>query len=490
MQSFQILDAEDQQRLIRKMLKAQELDEAIWVPRELQWFINHHKDEGKRPKDLKDGGDPTLRMKIKLYGDYEAVCERAGVIDFAEMLLRAYELWRDNPQILAHYRQRFQHILVDEFQDTNEIQYKWLKLLAGDTGMPFVVGDDDQCLPSGTPVTMGDGSVKGIEAILPGEQVMSSYGSGEFRGAEVMQRFVRERRGRLIRLHLRCGKVIASTPEHTHFAGFLPGESPQTCFLYLLRRARGDYRLGTGPLYGERLTGGFGERIAQEPGIATWIVRTHPNESEARLDAILTASRYGLPTAPFEPPNGIGLHGVALDTVAAAERLLEASGLDPDRPHHTSSSNSNHRQILLTLCSERHGARPVHRISIDGVDECDRPVLEALGLSVCPAHCAAERQRFETVREDFAELMTIARRIREQLDHARYVLQGQILGRPLPFVTAASIRLGMAMATESSGYGTVERIEHEDFDGEIYDLNVARTHNLRTTKSVGVRDAG
>ena len=145
-QSFQILDSEDQQRLIRKMLKAQELDEAIWVPREIQWFINHQKDEGKRPKDLKDGGDPTLRHKIRLYADYEAICARSGVIDFAEMLLRAYELWRDNPQILAHYRQRFRHVLVDEFQDTNEIQYAWMKLLVGSEGFPFAVGDDDQAI--------------------------------------------------------------------------------------------------------------------------------------------------------------------------------------------------------------------------------------------------------------------------------------------------------------------------------------------------------
>ncbi len=145
-QSFQILDSEDQQRLIRKMLKAQELDESIWVPREIQWFINHHKDEGKRPKDLKDGGDPTLRQKIKLYADYEATCARAGVVDFAELLLRAFELWRDNAQLLAHYRQRFHHVLIDEFQDTNAIQYAWIKLLVGSESHPFAVGDDDQSI--------------------------------------------------------------------------------------------------------------------------------------------------------------------------------------------------------------------------------------------------------------------------------------------------------------------------------------------------------
>jgi DNA helicase-2/ATP-dependent DNA helicase PcrA len=145
-QSFQILDSEDQVRILRKVLKALDLDETRWVPREIQWFINAQKDEGLRPKHLKDDGDPTRRQLIKIYQAYEEACQRAGVVDFAELLLRAYEFWRDNPGALQHYRTRFRHVLVDEFQDTNAIQYKWLMLLTGPTGLPFVVGDDDQSI--------------------------------------------------------------------------------------------------------------------------------------------------------------------------------------------------------------------------------------------------------------------------------------------------------------------------------------------------------
>jgi DNA helicase II / ATP-dependent DNA helicase PcrA len=159
-QGFQILDSEDQQRLIKKVLKAAELDETRWIPREVKWFINSNKDEGRRPQHLKDGNDPTRRQLIKLYAAYEEACARSGVVDFAELLLRAFELWRDNAALLAHYRQRFQHVLVDEFQDTNAIQYAWLRLLApaeaaggaaahaGQTraSHPFVVGDDDQSI--------------------------------------------------------------------------------------------------------------------------------------------------------------------------------------------------------------------------------------------------------------------------------------------------------------------------------------------------------
>ena len=184
-QGFQILDSEDQQRLIKKLLKSQDLDENRWVPREVQYFINKHKDEGRRPQHLKSGSDATEAQMIKLYAQYEETCARSGLIDFAELLLRAYELWRDNPELLRHYRSRFRHVLVDEFQDTNAIQYAWIRLLVGSEGAAFVVGDDDQCLVAGTTVTMGDRSRKPIEAVLPGEQVLSSYGAGDLRPAKV-----------------------------------------------------------------------------------------------------------------------------------------------------------------------------------------------------------------------------------------------------------------------------------------------------------------
>ena len=145
-QSFQILDSEDQQRLVRKVVRSLELDEARWIPKEIAWFINAQKDEGLRPKHLKDEGDPTRRQMIRLYDAYEETCRRNGVVDFAELLLRSFELWREAPGLVEHYRSRFGHILVDEFQDTNAIQYSWVKALAGSVSIPFVVGDDDQSI--------------------------------------------------------------------------------------------------------------------------------------------------------------------------------------------------------------------------------------------------------------------------------------------------------------------------------------------------------
>jgi ATP-dependent DNA helicase UvrD/PcrA len=145
-EGFQIMDSDDQVRLIRRMLRALEIDENVWVPKEIAWFINAQKDEGLRPKDLRDEGNAGRRQMIDLYARYEQQCAAASIVDFGELLLRSLELLRDHPDLLRQYRERFRHVLVDEFQDTNAIQYRWLKLIAGPSGVPFVVGDDDQSI--------------------------------------------------------------------------------------------------------------------------------------------------------------------------------------------------------------------------------------------------------------------------------------------------------------------------------------------------------
>ena len=145
-QTFQILDADDQYRLVRRVLKALELDEARWPPKQAQAFINARKDEGQRPPHIDTSHNPVYTQLVRIYSAYEAACQRAGVIDFAELLLRTLELLRDNDSLLEHYQNRFKHILVDEFQDTNTIQYAMIRLLAGNNNKVFIVGDDDQAI--------------------------------------------------------------------------------------------------------------------------------------------------------------------------------------------------------------------------------------------------------------------------------------------------------------------------------------------------------
>jgi len=145
-ENFQILDSDDQYRVLRRLIKEEGLDDAQWPARQAQWYINARKDEGQRADVIEHMGNPITAQWVRIYEIYQAYCERAGLVDFADLLLYAHELWLNNPSLLEHYRNRLSHLLVDEFQDTNSIQYAWIRMLAGDSGSVMVVGDDDQSI--------------------------------------------------------------------------------------------------------------------------------------------------------------------------------------------------------------------------------------------------------------------------------------------------------------------------------------------------------
>ncbi|WP_334131682.1 DNA helicase II [Silanimonas lenta] len=146
-EGFQILDADDQLRLVKRVIHDLDLDDSRFPPRQVAWWINAQKDEGRRPEHIQIGiGDPFGREMLRAYAEYELRCRRAGLVDFAEILLRAHETLRDRPALLGHYQRPFRQLLIDEFQDTNAIQYAFVRLLAGETGQAFIVGDDDQAI--------------------------------------------------------------------------------------------------------------------------------------------------------------------------------------------------------------------------------------------------------------------------------------------------------------------------------------------------------
>jgi DNA helicase II / ATP-dependent DNA helicase PcrA len=145
-ETFQVMDSADQLRVIKRIAAALNLDEGKWPPKQIQWYINAQKDEGKRARHQLDSGDFFQRQMLTVYRAYEETCDRSGLVDFAELLLRTHELMRDNPDILDFYQRRFLQVHVDEFQDTNTIQYAWLRLLTEGRENLFVVGDDDQSI--------------------------------------------------------------------------------------------------------------------------------------------------------------------------------------------------------------------------------------------------------------------------------------------------------------------------------------------------------
>src|SRR5215213_10279218 len=179
-QGFQILDTSDQLSAVKRVLKAMNLDEERHPPKQLTWAIAGAKDDGLRPKDL-EVKDEQTRTMVQVYQGYEEQCQREGVVDFAELMLRTYELMRDNAALREHYQRRFRHVLVDEFQDTNKLQYAWLKMFAGPQTAVFAVGDDDQSIYAFRGAQVGNMAAFerefGVQQVIKLERNYRSYGN-------------------------------------------------------------------------------------------------------------------------------------------------------------------------------------------------------------------------------------------------------------------------------------------------------------------------
>lgn len=505
--NFTILDTDDQIRLLKQILEAEGIDDKRWPARMLIHVIQRWKDKGTTPDRLTaaDAGEIANGRAVEIYRQYQARLQVLNACDFGDLLLHNLTLFTQNPDILEKYQYLFQYILVDEYQDTNVSQYLWLRLLAQKKGDEpsniCCVGDDDQCVIRGTKIRMADGSERPAEAVKPGEMVLSCYGSGDYRPAEVTETFHRRRNGFGIRIETESGTVLTTTAEHVHFADYRLGLSPQVYFLYLMYKQGTGWRVGTSQVYTRgqaKPVVGYRQRCAQEQADALWILSTHETENAAREAEILTSLRTGLPTVPFVARMGASTKGVvhdqealdrifaALDTDRAARDLLDGLGLEIDRPHYRPQSrNSNRPRVTLTLCGDRRGATPMHRVSITGNDPALRQSLEDLGLSVRPSKTGSGSFRVETVNKSYAAVAEIADRIsgvtgaeihrQARLGEMDEDASGSV---SLPFRPASMLLPGMSLFRPGQGYDTIRSVERVTLEDEVIDLNVFPTHNF------------
>ena len=223
---FTIYDAADSRRLIKKCLDDLDIDPKRFTPRAMQAQISDAKNKLRSADDYRQLVGTFFEQTVAdVYEHYEREIHRMNAMDFDDLLFRAVNLLELFQEVRDRYAAAFRWILVDEYQDTNHAQYRWLQLLSSEHRNLAVVGDDDQCLVEGTPVTMGDGSTKPIEEIELGDEVLSCYGSGDFRPARVTGTHRAEARLG-IRIRTAGGRELVSTPEHTHFAGYRTGHTP------------------------------------------------------------------------------------------------------------------------------------------------------------------------------------------------------------------------------------------------------------------------
>jgi DNA helicase-2/ATP-dependent DNA helicase PcrA len=428
---------------------------------------------------------------------YERDLHRMNAMDFDDLLVRTVNVLELFPEVQARYSAAFRNVLVDEYQDTNHAQYRLLQLIAGEHRNLAVVGDDAQCLVEGTRVTMADGSERPIEEIRVGDLVRSCYGSGDFRAARVTDVFTSRRADHGMAITTASGRRIVSTAEHTHFAGYRLGLTPQLHMTYLMRRADKGCRVGVTRTYTQanrQPVIGIQMRCSQEHADAIWAVSVHPSDAHARAAEHELSVRYGLPTIPFVARRGARSNGLvgdqalidqvfsAVDSGEAGLRVIQDFGLDVEHPHHVPASHEGRRRNLaITLCADRRGPTPMHRVAMGGRDVDVRDRLLDAGFNVRPAR--NDSWRLETCFSDFEDAVRYADRVAACTPvSTRYAAcfgtRQPGMKNSLPFMPASSIRPGMVMFTEDGGYDVVEKVESVVLDRPVYDINVEETHNF------------
>ncbi len=503
---FTIYDQADSRRLIKRCLDELGIDPKRFTPAAIGSQISEAKNWLRDAEAYGQMVGSFFEQTVAdVYREYERQLHRMNAMDFDDLLVRAVNVLELFDEVRERYSEGFRHVLVDEYQDTNHAQYRWLQLLAKDHRNLAVVGDPDQCLLEGTLITMADGTERPIEQVRPGDRVLSNYGSGDLRSANVL-RVHRARGAEGIAITTRSGRRIVSTPEHIHFAGYRVGSTPELYMTYLMWRADRGFRVGTSRTYKngqEKPLVGVVLRSRQEHADAAWVVSVHHTEAEARYAEALLAARYGLPTLPFTARRYSGYEGRSLvadqrlldrlfaehDTTVGGRQLLTDTGLSFERPHFQPSTYTatkvRRRRLAIALCGEHRGRTPMHRIALFGYDTRGKETLEALGYSVRPARRGSHGWRFETAHRDMGQIQRIASELSCALDNVfvRPVARlganrDQINGNSLPFAAASSVRPGMVMFDAKGDYDVVESVERVELHRPVYDLDIEDTHNF------------
>jgi DNA helicase-2/ATP-dependent DNA helicase PcrA len=505
--NFTIYDDQDQVRLVKACLEELGKDPKRFSPRGIHSQISQAKNQLVSAQEylsrVASFWDQTVAETYELY---QRRLHASNAVDFDDLLMLTVEVLERFPEALTRWRKAFRYVLVDEYQDTNHAQYRLLQLLGGEHRNVCAVGDPDQCIVAGTLVSMADGSARAIETIRVGDDVLSCYGSGRFGPARVV-RVHRAQRRDGIEITTASGRTIVSTPEHTHFAGFKTGWTPQVHMTYLMWKRGYGFRIGTSRTYTDRRRQplpGPAFRMNQEHADATWVLSTHDSETEARAAEVLTSLRYRIPTLPFvarrtKRSNGSGLVGdqalldeifESLDTESSGRTLLADESLSFDRPHFSAATTTNgsrtRRRLTVCLCGDARSGKPQHRISLFGYDDDGRYALEQAGLSVRPAHANSTGWRHESSFRDFAKLIERVEDIEAELDiSVRFTarLAAQRTGttkdrNALPFTSASAVRPGMVMVNDEGEFDLVTDVRRVRLERPVYDVDVERTHNF------------
>ncbi len=486
--SFTIYDQADAQRLAGYVVRDLNLDPKRFPPRSVHAMISAAKNDDVGPREYRDRAEVILQRKVAdIYDEYQARLLKAGAMDFDDLLRNTVELFRTEPEVLDHYRRRFRHVLVDEYQDTNKVQNEFVLALAGGHRNVCIVGDSDQCLLPGTPISTPAGP-RPIEDLAVGDQVLGAAAGTEVVAGAVTAAVPGRYRGRLYRVSA-GGRSIEGTPHHlVPVQVTLP---PGHHVVYLMERADRGFRIGRTLSARPRRAGvvdiGPRVRLNQEHGDRLWILGVYPTSEDAAWWEAWFAAQYGLPTACFHDAgrrlalsqDGLDRLFDAVDTRTRAKDLLEDLDLLVEFPHLVPQNGARRQTLNLTMFSDhRHGSVGYHRIQWSSNREEIAARLRDAGFPVRAGKGAG--WRLEISRASYPEAVDLAQRIAFAggLSIRR---RAAIAGELWTILPLSHLRPGMTMlAADDDGHlapTVIDAVEAGEYDGPVHDLEVTATHD-------------
>ncbi len=488
--NFTIYDQADAQRLVGYVLRDLNIDPKRFPPRSIHNMISAGKNEGMSPEQYADAASvPPQKKAAEVYHEYQRRLVKAGAMDFDDLLLNATTLFRTKPEVTENYRRRFKHLLVDEYQDTNSVQNEFVLKLADEHRQVTVVGDNDQCLPAGTPVRV-PGGTRPIEELSVGDEVLSTAGGQELITSTIAEVRETHHRGRVYTV--RAGGLELTATEHHMLPARLEPLPDGQHFVYLMYRADRGFRIG---LCAGTRKDAFGNdslgirvRMNQERADALWVLRVAGDRAEAQYWEALYAARYGIPTLIFHG-NGRNLAldqsqidrlFDELDTETAAKNLMEDLDLHPDFPHYRPQNGARRATVNLTMFSDRRAKSAYHRVQWSSNRHELAKKLADAGFKVRPAKStAAGSSRVETSHKSYTAALAMAQSMADVagLQIRRRMSVGSSIYEYQPM---SHLRPGMEIVVERDGRlepVLVEAVSSSEHEGPVYDLEVNDTHN-------------
>ena len=494
--SFTIYDTSDQKTLLKECIKALNINDKDITENEIMSKIGKAKDNMQSPASYMRENESNFREKkiAEVYEMYQKRLKENNALDFDDLIFKTVELFKKDKETLEFYQRKFNYIMVDEYQDTNKVQYELIRLLAEKHKNICVVGDDDQCLVEGT-LVQGENEVLNIEDLKSGDKVRVAVGNGESKLLEVESVSKRSYEGKIVKVTTESGKIIKSTPNHLTFTRVLIEEGKY--YVYLMYKKGYGYRIGqTSSIRSRenRKASGLAVRLNGEQADKMWIIKVCSSKGEATYYEEFYSVKYGIPKIVF---NSRGRHlnltqeqinkmFKEINTFDAADKLMEEEFLYKDYPHHISSAvirgESIRKLINLTFFggrkSEERGVYS-HRIGLNSSGEEDKNKFISAGFNVRDGQRKTFRVETERALYDDAEEFSIS--LEDVNSEFEIVRKAKLTSdNTFKFMPMGSLKEGMAITILKDNNIVEDKIisvDFEDYNGNVYDLNIDYARN-------------